>query len=285
MTKINIIIDTSYCVYYTGFSVWNWYKNTFNVLPDKNLDPMLDPEFRSEYENKFYYRLANLTTKHCPLSSFNDMCFAVDCHRDNVWRRDIYSSYKILRKEKQDKTKEFSWSGIYKYVYDILLPKYKENYGVKVVKAPRAESDDIIGVLVKHIMSNDYNIIVTNDYDMCQLLSNATIINFDNVIINNDKMKEKYGVDTVQKFVVMKSLMGDSGDEIPAVHPRCGVKTALKYIEDTSLLKEKMKENPEIEKNFKRNYKLVSFDCIPGTVKSDIIELYQAELTNGNLTI
>ena len=66
--------------------------------------------------------------------------------------------------------------------------------------------------------------------------------------------------------------MGDNSDNIPAVFPKCGPKTAQKCIEDPEFFKKKMDDNPEYYKQYELNKKLVDFTCIPEQLVSEFLE-------------
>ena len=57
--------------------------------------------------------------------------------------------------------------------------------------------------------------------------------------------------------------MGDSSDNIPSVFPKCGIKTALKCVEDPEFFKKKMGDNIMYYEQYLLNDTLVSFDKIP----------------------
>ena len=56
--------------------------------------------------------------------------------------------------------------------------------------------------------------------------------------------------------------MGDVSDNIKAIIPKCGPKTALKLYENKELFEEKLKD-PVIKANYERNRILVDFNYIP----------------------
>lgn len=109
---------------------------------------------------------------------------------------------------------------------------------IKVVEKEGLEADDIIGCLTR--MYNTHNIIVSADRDAFQLINDNTEVMFpkkgitETIRITKDNLKEIYGVEPHQ-VVDLKSLMGDSSDNIPGVGG-IGEKTALQLLENYKTL-------------------------------------------------
>jgi 5'-3' exonuclease len=61
----------------------------------------------------------------------------------------------------------------------------------------------------------------------------------------------------------MKCIVGDKSDSIPKIFDRIGEKTALKLIEDKSLLLKKFSDNPGSFDKFCKNNLIINFDNIP----------------------
>ena len=107
--------------------------------------------------------------------------------------------------------------------------------GAKVLELAGYEADDILGTL--SAMGDREGIqsyVLTGDRDSLQLISDRTTVllatNTDTVTFDRAAFREKYGVEPEQ-FVDVKSLMGDSSDNIPGV-AGVGEKTALKLISE-----------------------------------------------------
>ena len=107
--------------------------------------------------------------------------------------------------------------------------------GLTCVELSGYEADDLLGTFAK--MANGQGIeayILTGDRDSLQLIGDSTTVllatNNESVKFDRAAFVEKYGVQPEQ-FVDVKSLMGDSSDNIPGV-PGVGEKTALKLISE-----------------------------------------------------
>ena len=73
------------------------------------------------------------------------------------------------------------------------------------------------------------------------------------------------------KDLQLKILMGDSSDNIPSVFPKCGIKTALKCVDDPEYFKKKMGISIQYHEQYILNQTLVSFDKIPKELVSDFL--------------
>ena len=109
--------------------------------------------------------------------------------------------------------------------------------GYTCIECEGYEADDILGTLARLCEENgDECVIATGDRDSLQLISDKTRVLLTATkmgrpeIINYDKaaLKEKYGL-TPPEMIELKSLMGDSSDNIPGV-AGVGEKTATDLI-------------------------------------------------------
>ncbi len=147
-----------------------------------------------------------------------------------TFRHKMYSEYKAGRKPSPEELiKQF--------------PAAKElcrAMGVHVLELEGYEADDILGTLSK-MAEDDGDIeayVLTGDRDSLQLISDKTKVllatNTDTVVFDEAAFLEKYGV-RADQYVDVKSLMGDSSDNIPGV-PGIGEKTAFKLIAEQGSL-------------------------------------------------
>lgn len=112
-----------------------------------------------------------------------------------------------------------------------------------ILKHPRLEADDCIAISVKHLIKTQPGCtiyIITSDNDYLQLIREN--VHIYNLAFKNLK-DSKVFTGNPEKDLKIKTIMGDSSDNIPSVFPKCGIKTALKCVEDPEFFKKKMDDN------------------------------------------
>ena len=140
-----------------------------------------------------------------------------------TFRKELYAGYKATRKPMPE-----DLAAQLQPVKDMLTLM-----GVPVVEKDGWEADDIIGTLARRF--DGKTLIVTGDRDSWQLIDADTSVIFtkrgitDIAFMDEQKLKDDYGL-TPSQIVDLKSLMGDSSDNIPGV-PGVGEKTALGLLE------------------------------------------------------
>lgn len=144
------------------------------------------------------------------------------------FRHEKFAEYKGTRKPTPEELKSQ-----FPIVKDLL-----GKMNITVVEEEGLEADDLMGCLSR--MFDTQNIIVSADRDAFQLINDNTEIMFpkkgitETISISKDNLKDIYGVEPWQ-VIDLKSLMGDSSDNIPGVSG-VGEKTALGLIEKYSCL-------------------------------------------------
>ena len=147
-----------------------------------------------------------------------------------TFRHNMYSEYKAGRRPSPEELiRQF--------------PAAKElcrALGISVLELEGYEADDILGTL-SSMAESDGEVeayVLTGDRDSLQLISKTTRVllatNTDTVVFDEAAFLEKYGV-RADQYVDVKSLMGDSSDNIPGV-PGIGEKTAFKLIAEAGTL-------------------------------------------------
>ena len=143
-------------------------------------------------------------------------------------RKALYDGYKAGRVKPGD---DF-------YAQIPLLEQLVRDLGWNFVELPDYEADDIIGTLSRQAdKAGDYETyIISSDLDMLQIVDSNThmwriLKGFTNIEqIDIPEIEAKYGIKKSQ-FLDLKSLKGDSSDNIPGV-PGIGEKTAAKLLND-----------------------------------------------------
>ena len=111
--------------------------------------------------------------------------------------------------------------------------------GLPLLMIDGVEADDVIATLAKKAESKDMDTIISSgDKDLAQLVNDhIRMYNaMDNVIIDSEGVKKKYGVPP-ERIIDYLTLIGDSVDNVPGV-PKVGPKTATKWLAEYGSLDE-----------------------------------------------
>jgi len=145
--------------------------------------------------------------------------------KGKTFRHEKYADYKGGRIETPDELK-------------LQFPIAKQlltAMGITYYECDNYEADDIIGTFAHYCdLEPDFiGTIISSDKDLLQLISDDVDIKLlkqkDYIRYNKDTFKEEYGIDPI-RVIDLKSLMGDSSDNIPGVKG-IGEKTALKLLQ------------------------------------------------------
>jgi 5'-3' exonuclease len=206
-----------------------------------------------------------------------DKNLVISCDSKNYWRKKAFLYYKIKRKkDKEDSS--IDWDAVHEYM-DKIKKEIKEGFNWKVLEVDGAESDDIIGTLVKVASSQNPPapvLIISRDKDFFQLHKYSNVRQYDSI---GGKF---ITVDDPKKTLFEHICRGDSGDNIPNVVSEANsiaIGTRQKPIFQKKLDLWFESELPEeLKTNFERNKQLIDFDEIPKEISINIIEAYKKEL-------
>jgi DNA polymerase-1 len=135
-----------------------------------------------------------------------------------------------------------------------------EAFNIPVINAPGFEADDVIGTLAKKIAAEKLQaVIVSNDKDMCQLVSDPYIVcmRTNSQVVKRKEyvppiefcdeawVEKKFGV-PANKVVDLLGLMGDSIDNIPGA-PGIGAKGAVQVITQFGSIEEALNRWEEVK--------------------------------------
>lgn len=151
------------------------------------------------------------------------VCVAWDKPKTNIRRRlDIYPAYKAGRKPPPP---DF-------YEQIPLLRNLLEAFGWPLYEFDDYEADDIMGTLAAKAKAQDIEtMLISSDMDMLQIIDSHTHMyalktGLSNIeLYNPESFETKYGI-RVDQFLDLKSIKGDSSDNIPGV-PGIGEKGAI----------------------------------------------------------
>ena len=163
--------------------------------------------------------LLNLLAAHAP----DAVAIAWD-ERAPTFRHKAYDGYKATRHGMPEELAQQM----------PVLKALLDELGFVQVSRAGWEADDILGTLAAACeAAGGTTLLATGDRDSLQLVDGATTVllatNKETIPMDPAAIREKYGVEPAQ-LIDVKSLMGDSSDNIPGV-PGIGEKTALALVQ------------------------------------------------------
>ncbi len=123
-----------------------------------------------------------------------------------------------------------------------------EAMGLPLLIVDGVEADDVIGTLAQEATEKGLDTIIsTGDKDMAQLVSDhvALINTMTDTYMDRQGVIEKFGIPP-EHIVDYLALIGDTVDNIPGV-PKCGPKTAVKWLNDIGPLSDIMAQADSIK--------------------------------------
>ncbi len=135
--------------------------------------------------------------------------------------------------------------------------------GFPVLMVQGVEADDVIGTLTPKGQEQGFEVVIsTGDKDMAQLVTDKVILEntMTNTRMDAAGVVEKFGVPP-ERIVDYLALVGDTSDNIPGV-PKCGPKTAVKWLNEFGSLDALMVRADEIGGKIGETLR-ASLDSIP----------------------
>ena len=189
------------------------------------------------------------------------------------WRRDIYPNYKhARRKGRVDSATD--WDNIFNVITEI-KHEIAENFPYVMMYIEKAEADDIIATLVKHI--NEPIMIISGDKDFIQLQTKKNVKQYSPI----QKVFVGEGLDP-KKFLHEQIIKGDRSDGIPNILSPDDI--FLTKEKQRPINKKRLEEwssvsniplGSETSKYYERNKRLIDLSCIPEELERTIINTYR----------
>ncbi len=157
--------------------------------------------------------------------------------KGKTFRDDLYPEYKANRPPMPDELR----SQI-KPLHELV-----QAMGFPLLEVSGVEADDVIGTLATRAAQDGQAVVIsTGDKDMAQLVNeHVTLINtMTEVAMDHDGVTEKFGVPP-DRIIDYLALIGDKVDNVPGV-PKCGPKTAVKWLTEYGSLDEVMAHADQI---------------------------------------
>ncbi len=181
---------------------------------------------KGEFSNGVY-GFANILIKAILEIKPKYLVVALD-YGKKTFRNDIYSGYKAKRRPTPNELKsQFP-----------ILKNMLSSMDIAFIEKEGYEADDIIGTISKKYDTE--NIIITGDRDALQLINENTTVWLtkkgitETKVMDKNVLKLEWGLEPYQ-IIELKSLMGDSSDNIPGVSG-IGEKTALNLLSSYTTL-------------------------------------------------
>lgn len=248
-----ILIDGSYFIYHRYYSLKNWWNKA--KRPDESDIPFENDRFIEKYNTTFPKKIKDIV-KTYSVSKSPIVLVAKDCSSRTIWRRELFPEYKHGRKVDD------------KGVGDSFKKTYKEDLFTKsgihaLLYEDKLEADDCIAITVKHLKDKyptSRIVIITSDMDYLQLASSQVEI----YNLNKKALCDSpHSFNDSKKDLFCKIVAGDKSDNIAAVFPRCGPKTAAKYYHDQDDFFRRLSNDPVAHKRYILNKTLIDFNEIP----------------------
>jgi DNA polymerase-1 len=196
-----------------------------------------------------------------------------------TFRHEAYKLYKAQREETPEAIR-------------LSVPIIKDiirAYNIPILEVSGYEADDVIGTLATEAGKQGITTyMMTPDKDYAQLVTGNVFIyrpkygDKEFEVMDPEKIKEKYGIESPKQIIDILGLMGDASDNIPGC-PGVGEKTAQKLISEFGSI-ENLLENTEqlkgaLKTKVESNREMITFSKFLATIKTDVpIELNMESL-------
>ena len=197
----------------------------------------------------------------------------------NSWRKEIFPHYKAARKKKREDRK-IDWKMAHETM-DTVFEEIDDILPYHTLRVPRAEADDIIGVLVRDHSKSDNDgriVIVSSDKDFVQLQK------YEKVDQYSPNRKTYIREDHPNEALFEHVVRGDTSDGVPNIlsdedtlvtegkrqKPMAAKKLAEWTSDYEGFQQNILGENPELAKRFKTNYQLIALSETPRDLVEEI---------------
>ena len=259
-----LFIDHGYYSFYRIYATQRWYKFSHreeNII-DNEYNWINNSLFMEKLKQMYEKTLIELSKKY--QIDLKNIYICLDCGLPDNWRLEHYTEYK------KNRNVESNMKDIFNILYNDILINVSNKYTINILKCDRCEADDIIGTILLNDTMIEKGIVITSDMDYLQLIKNNIEL-YD--LKGNSLIKKSIG--TADKDLLLKILMGDKSDNITSVFNKCGIKTAMKYIENKELLLKKLTENDLFKEKYNLNKKIIDINEIPIELKDNILEIWK----------
>ena len=260
-----LAVDTSYAVFHKYFALRRWkILNETAKASTPDAADMSEPELL-EFGDRFRQML--LERMRAFGVAGHNVVLMLDCPRAEIWRMAIFPEYKGSRKHQNDMP-----GNLFSFVRETLVPDLCESMGMTSIACPAAEADDIAAGLVRWAPSETQVTILSGDCDLAQLhRDNVRVVDMTGACLLT-KATAKLGCPCdAERYLKIKILQGDKGDNIPSVKFRLGPKTATRLAADDDALAKFLMTDAENERKYELNRTLIDLDRAPAEIRDAIL--------------
>lgn len=287
-----LCIDVSYVLFYRYNALCRWYRHRHQE--DMPEEYVRSDEFTTLFQKRLRETLFVLVKTYAP----THVLMAYDGRAN--WRKHAMPAYKATRDHAPLVLDVFragvAWcqnEATPSVAQDVTAWMSKPRRGKKagtsgvpkLVVVPHMvhlvhdalEADDLVHLAVmqhqtcganESTQTNDnallpHSIVIANDHDYLPLLRfpHVTVVNLQDKVLALPQ-----GV-SADQMLMYKALLGDKSDNIPSPLPRCGKKTAIKYIQDADALEKALTAHPEAREALARNLQLMDNMRVPAALR------------------
>ena len=195
--------------------------------------PGYNHQFRSNHQinllaHSFLNSILTVSKKIKTRYEIDDILLIWDSKTNN--RKQVYPEYKANRKgrtleEEKDRNNYFS-------LLNELRDSLKKLGSWTNVEVEGYEADDLIAYIVKNSDYDEQFVVVSSDNDLYQLLNERVIqyLPHKKEFYSLIDFKKEFGIEP-QKYIFVKALAGDNGDNIKGIYG-IGIKKAVKMFQE-----------------------------------------------------
>lgn len=259
------------------YAVVKWYSfahsDAYNNLMKKSLIEWSDDKiFMQRYVKRLRENLLEIMNMYS--IDWDEVVFAIDAPRSDIWRKHLLASYKESRSKESPRGKDMY--GVLKFAKQTLIDDLCRQYGSRKCQHDHAEADDIIAIMTKSYQTRGESVVIlTSDKDMIQLRDKNVKV----VDIQGSEIAEG-DANQVALTLLEHVLLGDKSDDIPPIFRGCGKKTAAKLAADPEALKLKLEQDPAAAIQFDLNSRLIDFKMIPEDIVNEVNQQFWSTSTD-----
>lgn len=300
-----VAIDGMYVIYYAIYRtlrIWQTKNKTeaeYYLTPatysTEQHDLLKSDSFKSGLNMSIIHictRINDIITEAFPKyaglepATFATQLFMLDDKISYNFRRQLYPDYKLTRAIHHAK-QAFNINTVRNYVLDYLLDELDiwNRLGYRRVFVENAEADDVIFATMTEF-SDQYTdkLIVASDHDLLQI-PDVVQYNLEGKLLTR-RTKKTNELMSCTDFLLRKIIMGDAGDNIPAITKRCGFVKAEKLVADKEKLKQLLTEDSTAAKQFALNKSLIDISKMPKdlatAIKNTILDVLKEDTVMNN---